>query len=75
MPKEFDINEFSRVVREHARAFERLAAALEGGHRLECVECGDTSLREAFGWRTYLTIDNETATYCPDCAREEFGGA
>jgi hypothetical protein len=24
-------------------------------------------------WRSYLTVDDETAPFCPDCAREEFG--
>lgn len=31
----------------------------------------------AHGWRTYRTFEEdgtlETATYCPECARREFG--
>jgi len=29
----------------------------------------------ARGWRAFLTVDGEVATYCPGCAREEFGDA
>ena len=32
--------------------------------------CSDFDAR---GWRTFLTVDDELATYCPDCARQEFG--
>jgi len=39
---------------------------------LRCQECGaETETGE--GWRAYLTIDDETAVYCPACARREFG--
>lgn len=41
---------------------------------LVCVECGAQSV-SAHGWRAFLTIDEAVATYCPDCAREEFGDA
>lgn len=44
------------------------------GDRLECVECGKTSQRGR-GWRAYLTVDDEVATYCPECSEEEFGDA
>ena len=38
---------------------------------LRCQECGaETETGE--GWRAYLTIDDETAVYCPACARREF---
>lgn len=44
-------------------------------HRLECVECGRTTPPDdPAGWRTYLTVDGETGTYCPECAEREFGG-
>lgn len=42
---------------------------------LVCVECGLVSDDGAEGWRTYLTIDDEPAMYCPTCAREEFDDA
>lgn len=41
--------------------------------RLRCVECGVESEGSARGWRAPLTVDDEVATYCPDCARKEFG--
>ena len=37
------------------------------------VECGEGSEDDASGWRAFLTVDNELATYCPACAQEEFG--
>lgn len=40
---------------------------------LRCVECGATAEGSARGWRALLTVDDETAVYCGDCAREEFG--
>lgn len=42
------------------------------GSRLVCVECGGTSEGGARGWRALLTVDDEVATYCPDCAAREF---
>lgn len=42
--------------------------------KLVCVECGVRDDGER-GWRAYLTVDDEVATYCPDCARKEFGDA
>jgi hypothetical protein len=27
---------------------------------------------KAAGWRALLTVDDEVATYCPECARKEF---
>lgn len=58
---------------ECARAMrERLERVV--GHRLKCVECGETSTRTARGWRTFLTIDDQVATYCPECAEAEFDG-
>lgn len=41
----------------------------------ECVECGAKSEGGARGWRALLTVDDEIAVYCGDCAREEFGHA
>lgn len=40
---------------------------------LVCVECGVSSEGSARGWRALLTVDDEIATYCPECARKEFG--
>lgn len=40
---------------------------------LECVECGEISEGSARGWRALLTVDDEIAVYCGDCAAEEFG--
>ena len=37
---------------------------------LVCAECGKESEGGAHGWRALLTVDDELATYCPDCARE-----
>lgn len=39
-----------------------------------CVECGAGDYR-GYGWRAFLTVDDEVATYCPDCAYQEFGDA
>jgi len=44
-----------------------------GDQRLVCIECGHESLPDAKGWRVYLTDDDETATYYPECAAREFG--
>jgi hypothetical protein len=56
--------------------FERLNWALDrifgGNPPLVCEECGATATGAARGWRTYLILDNQVATYCPECAREEF---
>jgi hypothetical protein len=46
---------------------------------LRCVECGATSDGDADGWRAYVVYVQEDgeppelATYCPACARLEFG--
>lgn len=40
---------------------------------LVCVECGFESEEGAPGWRAFLTVDGQVATYCPDCAGREFG--
>ena len=40
---------------------------------LVCVECGKQSEGSARGWRALLTIDDEAAVYCPECAEAEFG--
>ena len=42
---------------------------------LVCAECGKESEGGARCWRPLLTVDDELATYCPDCAREDFGDA
>jgi hypothetical protein len=40
-----------------------------------CVECGEESEDGARGWTAFLTVDDEIATYCPECteawARDE----
>jgi hypothetical protein len=41
---------------------------------LTCIECGRIAQGDASGWRSYPTNDDELAIYCPDCAKEEFGG-
>ena len=42
---------------------------------LVSVECGACSDVDARGWRAFLTVDDEVATYCPRCAAAEFGDA
>ena len=42
---------------------------------LVCVECERESDESARGWRALLTVDDEVAIYCPECAREEFDHA
>jgi hypothetical protein len=37
-----------------------------------CVECGRPWLDPAERWRSFLTVDDEAAVYCLECAREEF---
>jgi dissimilatory sulfite reductase (desulfoviridin) alpha/beta subunit len=41
--------------------------------RLTCVECGKTARGDATGWRSYVTVDDQVATYCPACAERVFG--
>jgi uncharacterized Zn-finger protein len=41
--------------------------------RLVCVECGAVADEHADGWRVYLTVDDESAVYCPHCIEPEFG--
>jgi hypothetical protein len=33
-----------------------------------CTECGRVATDAAFGWRGYLTDDNELILYCAECA-------
>ncbi len=47
---------------------------------LECVECRKRpSYEDTTGWQAFLIGDpdnegnEEVVTYCPDCARREFG--
>jgi hypothetical protein len=47
---------------------------------LRCDECGREREPDDVGaplhtrpWRAYITADNETAVFCPDCAQREFG--
>ena len=42
--------------------------------RSRCVECDRPQFDSESGWRMYLTIDDEPALYCPECAAREFGG-
>lgn len=45
--------------------------------KLICEECGRQADVVAHAWRTVLTLEEDdstqTATYCPECARREFG--
>jgi hypothetical protein len=43
------------------------------GYRLDCVGCGAVS-HFGISWRAFLTVDDEVATYCPECAEAEFDG-
>ena len=43
--------------------------------KLVCVECRKGAEGDARGWRAFLTVDDEVATYCPPCAAAEFGDA
>jgi hypothetical protein len=45
----------------------------ESRQTLVCAECGATSSGEAEGWRAYLDVGGEAATFCPECAESEFG--
>jgi hypothetical protein len=38
-----------------------------------CGECGREWDGLERGWRRYLTVDDETGLYCPECAEREFG--
>ncbi len=40
---------------------------------LRCVECGVVSTGQARGWQALFVEDDEVDTWCPDCARREFG--
>lgn len=44
---------------------------LEPGH-LVCVECGRRERDGERRWRAYLTLDDQAAVFCPDCADREF---
>jgi hypothetical protein len=39
---------------------------------LVCAECGAVSPPDAAGWRAYLNVDGEAATF-PACSAREFG--
>lgn len=39
---------------------------------LVCLECSEESDERAYGWKAYLTIENEIAIYCAWCAASEF---
>jgi hypothetical protein len=43
---------------------------------LRCVECGRRWDNPVERWRVYFTDDDppQPASYCPACARKEFGG-
>jgi hypothetical protein len=55
--------------------FERLNWALDRilgcSTALVCEECSASATGAARGWRTYLSIDDQVATYCPECAGEQ----
>jgi hypothetical protein len=39
---------------------------------MTCVECAADADEAARGWRAFLTVDEEVATFCPECAAREF---
>ena len=43
--------------------------------QLRCLECRRLWIEPAERWRLYLSGDEpvQPLTYCPDCARREFG--
>ena len=56
-----------------------LAAAMgrdrgEPSPRLVCSACGRHADATAEGWRSYLSVDDQLAVYCPDCAADTFDG-
>jgi len=53
----------------------RRGHCLQRAGSLCCLECGRTDRDSEKGWRAYLTVDGEVATYCPDCAEAEFADA
>ena len=71
-PRDRDTSELANDV---ATRFDGIAKRLERLlNVLRCEECGVVSIDAAVGWRAYLTVDDEVAVYCPDCAAVEFGG-
>lgn len=57
-------------------ALHRLAmriAALEAMIARSCVECERLQPDGEPGWEMYVTVDDEPALYCPECAEREFG--
>jgi Zn finger protein HypA/HybF involved in hydrogenase expression len=39
---------------------------------ISCAECERTWDDARARWRAYLTVDEQTVVYCPDCAKSEF---
>jgi hypothetical protein len=73
MPSQ-DESVWARLNRNYEKFQEaRREHCLHRGGSLRCVGCGRTDRHSEKGWRTYLTLDSELATYCPDCAAPEFG--
>jgi hypothetical protein len=59
-------------------------SAVKGGSSimLRCEECGrESDWEDAYThvgdprWKAVYTVDYDVAIYCPDCARNEFGGS
>lgn len=82
MPDTFDVEIAAaraevRGLSETVAGLRELLNDIRSAHDLEeplrCEECGRESEGGADGWRTYLTVDDEPATYCPEHARAEFG--
>jgi hypothetical protein len=48
-------------------------AALEALVTRSCVECERLQPDGEPGWKMYVTVDDEPALYCPECAEREFG--
>jgi hypothetical protein len=71
MPSQ-DQSAWARLHRNYEKFQEaRREHCLDRGGSLRCVECGRTDRDSEKGWRAYLTVDDQVATYCPECARED----
>jgi hypothetical protein len=68
-----DVNE---ILADALKAVDRIGELLlkQTGEEVEfCTECERPWLTARERWRSYLTVDGESALYCPQCAEEEFG--
>lgn len=58
-----------------AAAVMALMVATVAAPALTCANCGAVADDAAKGWRAYLDDEGQAVTFCPECAREEFGNA